>query len=98
MGHTDATSDLSWDHAALKQVGCSHSALLYGFVITLTDTASMRQSSAIVLYRNKPIHASVSHQPPASGRVRQQAIARASLSTVAAVLARRGVCDVVRCW
>jgi hypothetical protein len=64
MRHTDATGDLSWDHAAFKQVGCSHPTLLHGLMITLTDNASPRQPSCTLLYRNKLRHASVSHQTP----------------------------------
>jgi len=45
MGHTDATGNLSWDHAAFKQVGCSHPTLLQGLMITLTNNASLRHPS-----------------------------------------------------
>jgi len=45
MGHADATGDLSWDYAAFKQVGCSHPTLLHGFMITLTNNASLPQPS-----------------------------------------------------
>jgi hypothetical protein len=62
MRHADATGDLSWDHAALKQVGCSHPTLLHGSMITLAANASVRQPSGGLLYRNELSHASVSHQ------------------------------------
>jgi len=61
MGHADATGNLSWDHAAFKQVGCSHPTLLHGLMITLTNNASLRQPSRTLLYRNELSHASVSH-------------------------------------
>jgi len=45
MRHADATGDLSWDHAAFKQVGCSHPTLLHGLMITLPANSSLRQPS-----------------------------------------------------
>ena len=65
MGHTDASRDLSWDHAAFQQVGRPHPTRLHGLMITLPNHASVRPSPVIVLYRNELTHASVSHQPPA---------------------------------
>jgi hypothetical protein len=64
MGHANTTGDLSWNHAAFEQVGCPHSTLFHGLMITLTDNASRGSSSAILLYRNELSHASVSHHTP----------------------------------
>jgi hypothetical protein len=65
MRHTDATRDLSWDHAAFQQVGRPHPTRFHGLMISLPDNASVRPSRVIVLYRNELTHASVSHQTPA---------------------------------